>query len=234
MSDYSTATHKACSQADLSNLLADGESLMSHKVSSHGLTVRTEIMVNEREADDEIGEDAGKYAPAIAIRILKKPPAMTVLEKKRTALKKSLGQLEGNGGRSYILNNRLIGSSGFNETAFYEGSVFNDVIQRVLKSKSNTKSCRKCGHTHNTNPTDFNINVQGCNSCLSQSFLFTESDRKKHCSALNKLGPVEAELASIEKKRTEKLEDSINSKNWYWFIGAGTKSIAEDLRGYED
>lgn len=221
MSDFETAKIKAQSKEQVYSSLTNNNTLLSVKIKQDGIEYSPKIALSEEEAE-EILEGASKYSEAIAVQVVLDSSRTQSFIKKLNDLRNAAAELVGNKGKDHYDASKHSWSS-----EYYAGSVFQDVINRTLKEKSSTKSCRICGHSHATSPKNSNLSIKGCNKCSSQFFLFTEADKKKHANALIKLKKLEDKEAGLECKIKTFAEKAVGRNQYFWYIGGATKAISE-------
>lgn len=190
-------------------------SLIYHKYCKDGINFPNLIFSNDDWADDEIIDLAGKWDPIIAVKVLNKEPAsLKTLNAKINDLNREVRNLA--------------------ESISSFGDFYKDIVERVFKEKSKTKSCRHCGHRHNTDVFSWkNLSPGGCKNCNRADYLFTKSDDKKLLKIKEILNSKRTQLDELTQKRSDKINKAFKSRNWHWFISAGTKSVADDLKGYD-
>jgi hypothetical protein len=222
MSDHTDAVIKCCDGGKLRTILSEGNSLLAHKVRNHGLDIYVdEMYASEDEAQNSEFLDgvAGKYDPAVAVKILLKSPALDTINNKIDNLSAKIADIYQN-----------IGKPGFSF-----GDMHFSIVNRVLNEKSKTKSCKKCGQTHNSDKNgQSNLPLTGCSKCGYSEYLFTNADIKKFEALKTKLKQFLDTKKDLDDKKQAKIEKAFSKRNWAWYISAGTKSIAEELRGYDD
>jgi hypothetical protein len=214
MSDYEEATIKCCEKSKLSKLF-DGDSLIEHKIRQDGLSIQYDVVFNSRKdaaRSEFVIENSGKYDSAVAVRFLNTPINFTSIKEKIAPLESELSTL-----------NKFIGIDGISA-----------IRKRVISEKSKTKACKKCGHRHNTDKEDNReLPFMGCVKCGYNFYLFSNTDIKKLQNAKIKFAKVKKKIDDLQAKMDLKVKNKFTKTNWSWYVGAGTKAVAENLRGYD-
>lgn len=209
MSDHiSFPIMKSLSQDNLVKHINDREGgLISNKYQRDGIQFIDTIFINDNNAD-VIGDIAGKWQPIMAAKVLNtETTTLTKLHDKITESKEIKLELE--------------------DSIERLGSFYKDIRTRVIQEKSKSKSCRYCGHKHNTESDNYhNLSFLGCLKCEKLDYLFRTADDKKLSSIKQKISKLEQLINDLDQKMQDKAKKTLKSKNWHWFISAGTKSIS--------
>lgn len=199
----------------LKHLNKDDNSLLYHKYCKDNIQFPNLTFSNDDWADTDIVDLAGKWEPIVAVKVLNKEPV-------------NLQKLNTN------INNLTEEINLLSESISNFGSFYKEIVERVFKEKSKSKSCRHCGHRHKTDEVNWrNLSPAGCNNCQRKDYLFTKSDDKRLLRIQDNLKSKRIKLNDLINTRNEKLNKLFKARNWHWFISAGTKAVAEDLRGYD-
>ena len=199
----------------LKELNSNDGSLLYHKYKRDGIVFSTIVFSNDDIADESIIDLAGKWEPIVAAQVLNKETAtLKKLNEKIEVIKNEIEELKDS-------------TDSFSD--FYK-----DIRKRVIAEKSKTKACHFCGKRHKTDSDNYmELPYNGCLNCGKDEYLFRASDFTKLKSIKTKITKLTLELNSLKDKVKENIKKSLKARNWHWFISAGTKSVAEDLRGYD-
>jgi hypothetical protein len=214
MSDYIEVSIKNCKKEELVSLIKNTDGLLSSKVNQSGISIREDLLyASKKEAMSCLIVESltGKHSPALAVRYLIKEPSLLRVDSKIEKLKKELSDI-----------NLIIGcDDGF-------GSLFIAIRDRVVKEKSKSKSCSGCGVSHDTTSSR-TLSFVFCGKCHLKTYLFTKSDLLKLKNLQDKSVVISNKIIIEEENRNKKIKKSFTLKNWYWYVGAGTKTLsAED------
>jgi predicted RNA-binding Zn-ribbon protein involved in translation (DUF1610 family) len=181
-----------------------------------GLSHGNKTFHSYEDADDWLVNNADKWGPLIAVKLLRVPKNCNLksIDRKLEAENKKL--------RNLLIEVGELGA--FCNANAEVKPLLRTVLERVKSGKSKFKSCDDCGSKVSTAHLKHHV----CPVCGNKDFLLTDTDKKKLQKMHEKIDALRADISDLEDQRKSKIEAATkadkNKNNWHWLVGGWCSS----------